>query len=455
MTRASTTTGPPASPPRSPLRRRLVTTVVVSALLAATVTTLYQPWLTQWGSTADERRGAVAGDDLVADSDSTWTRSITIDAPPAEVWSWLVQIGEGRGGFYNYDWGEQLFLDPIHNTTTIHPEWQTLRAGDVVHPKPGSDWRVAEVRVQRALVLENPLVSPTDWTWATELRPLEGGRTRVVTRIRSEKGTFFSYALDVPDLILFPRLLTGLKQRAEGTLPGMPGTRTGGPFPIARLPVHVWAAGAWILALAVLASLGRRRLGLGSWRRMRAHPHLVFWVGFVAGAGYLLMSDTPPIQFLSHSWAAGLVLAATTGLLGRRMVATALPVGGRRRPVSRGLSAFVEAGLFVVLPVTATWHAATALGWTGGPVNHVLVGGVGALLAGGVASRAWAPASGRGAAAFALVLATGYALTGSAVVPLLGAILAELLPGGHGPLAPVDATDQGRERLAVPIGSRA
>ena len=31
------------------------------------------------------------------------TRSLVIDAPPAAVWPWLVQLGYGRGGWYSYD----------------------------------------------------------------------------------------------------------------------------------------------------------------------------------------------------------------------------------------------------------------------------------------------------------------------------------------------------------------
>jgi len=208
-------------------RVRLATVAAVIAVATLFVIALYQPWLSQWGSTAQERDSTVAGDDLVPDPDLTWTRSITIDAPAASVWPWVAQMGVDKGGFYNYDWGEQLFGDPVHNATTIHPEWQELAVGDVVHPFPDQDWEVAALREGELLVLANPKVSPTDWTWAIELRPLPDGRTRVVTRIRSVKGTWFSYALDPPDLILFPRLLTGLKQRAEGTLPACPGPTPG------------------------------------------------------------------------------------------------------------------------------------------------------------------------------------------------------------------------------------
>ena len=73
------------------------------------------------------------------------------------------QMGVERGGFYAYDWAEQLFADPMHNTTWIHPECQTLEPGGVVHPSPNQDWPVDTVEPDRALVLGG-----NGWSWATE-----------------------------------------------------------------------------------------------------------------------------------------------------------------------------------------------------------------------------------------------------------------------------------------------
>lgn len=406
--------------------RRLLTAVAATTVLAVAVAALYQPWLAQWGSSVAERQGAVVGDHIV-DADLVWTRSITIDATPEAVWPWLVQMGVDRGGFYNYDWGEQLFGDPVHNATTIHPEWQNLEVGDAIHPFPGQDWIVTALEPNRALLLINPAVTPTDWSWATELRPLGKDRTRVVTRIRSENGSVLSYLLGPPDLILFPRLLTGLKQRAEGTLPGMPRTHTGKPFPLARLPVHWWAATVWLVGLGVLAIALRGALGLGRWRANRPRPHLLFWTGFVAGSGYLLMSDTPPVQFLTNRWAAGVVVGTAAGLTARRF----LPgTATRRRCVSRGVSSLVETGLFVLLPATAVWQAATALGWTTTVAADVIIGVAAAVASTLIAAAAWkaSPSGWRPAAAFAAVLAVSYVSTGSGLAALQIALIAELLP---------------------------
>jgi hypothetical protein len=420
------------------LRRRLLTCGSVLAFLALYAAIAYAPPVSQWGSTSEERRAAVAGDELVGDADVSWTRSITIDAPPEAVWPWLVQMGVDKGGFYTYDWAEQIAgLDPVHNTTRIHPEWQDLQVGDPVHPYPvGTPWIVMVLEPNRALVLG---LEDRTWSLAYELRPRGATGTRLVTRFRNEKGSVFSYALDVPDLTIFPRLLTGVKQRAEGTLPGMPGTHTGHPFPLARLPVHLWATAAWVAGLAAAGALLGPRLGYGRWGRRRPHPGVTAAVAFVAGAGYMLSSDTPPVQFFTHSWAAGLGLAVATGLvLGRSLPPSVTSGDLQPRWLPRALAATAEAGMLIVLPATAVWQLATARGWTTSLLAHVWVGAVAVAVAVGtslVAGRTTSNGDARRVAVTAAVLAAGFAATGSGTVPLLGAALIELRAHARRPVA--------------------
>jgi hypothetical protein len=41
------------------------------------------------------------GDDLVSYPMVETTHAVTINAPPQQVWPWLVQTGQGRAGFYS------------------------------------------------------------------------------------------------------------------------------------------------------------------------------------------------------------------------------------------------------------------------------------------------------------------------------------------------------------------
>ena len=86
----------------------------------------------RWGATDEERRKPLPGDELVADPVTTSTRAITVDAPVEAVWPLLAQIGQDRGGFYSYDWLENLAGCKMHNADRVHPERQQRVIGEVV-----------------------------------------------------------------------------------------------------------------------------------------------------------------------------------------------------------------------------------------------------------------------------------------------------------------------------------
>jgi hypothetical protein len=52
------------------------------------------------------------------------------------VWPWLVQMGQGRAGFYSQDGLERLVGGDIRNVDEIGPEWQQLTVGDLVRNLP-------------------------------------------------------------------------------------------------------------------------------------------------------------------------------------------------------------------------------------------------------------------------------------------------------------------------------
>ena len=65
-------------------------------------------WHLRWGATDEEAGKPLPGDDLVPQPGIESTRAITVHAPAGEVWPWLAQIGQDRGGFYSYEWLENL-----------------------------------------------------------------------------------------------------------------------------------------------------------------------------------------------------------------------------------------------------------------------------------------------------------------------------------------------------------
>jgi hypothetical protein len=102
---------------------------------------LVRPWLLRWGATDDEVRRALPGDETVHEPAMVTTRAITIDASPDAVWSRVAQIGQGRGGFYSYDWLENVAGCDIHSAERIVPELQQPQVGTRSISRPVWGWR--------------------------------------------------------------------------------------------------------------------------------------------------------------------------------------------------------------------------------------------------------------------------------------------------------------------------
>jgi len=182
-----------------------------------------RPWLLRWGSTAEERRRALPGDELVPHPSYTTTRAITIGASPREVWPWLAQMGQDRAGFYTHNWVERLLLSGIPDVDELHPEWQELRVGDLMRTnreiRPGHPlgWPVAAVDPDRALVVISR--SLPAGTYAFVLDAIDGRATRLLCRDRAVwrwwEWPFALLAYEPLHAYMQTGLLQGLKRRAE------------------------------------------------------------------------------------------------------------------------------------------------------------------------------------------------------------------------------------------------
>jgi len=184
-------------------------------------------WYNGWGATREERLRALPGDAIVPSPRLSYTRAITIDAPPARVWPWLAQLGQGRGGLYSYDGLENLIGCDIHSASAILPEHQRLEPGDRVLFGPAEKGFpgqvVLEVDPPRALVMcaldpktREPERSAT-WTFFLEPR---GAKTRLLVRGRNAHpptlGMHLMWRVIEPiAFVMERRMLRGLRARAE------------------------------------------------------------------------------------------------------------------------------------------------------------------------------------------------------------------------------------------------
>jgi hypothetical protein len=180
----------------------------------------------RWGASDEEVEMTLPGDLIVPRAELTATRAITIHTPPAGVWPWIAQLGQGRGGFYSYDSLENLFGCDIHSADRIVPGWQQITVGDEVNLYPQGGLIVAQADPGRALVLRGGIPMgrtppPFDFTWSFVMRSQPGGATRLVVRERYGYSRRWAPLLVEPvelvSFVMSQRMLRGIRDRAERT----------------------------------------------------------------------------------------------------------------------------------------------------------------------------------------------------------------------------------------------
>jgi hypothetical protein len=191
---------------------------------AAAYLLVVRRWQLRWGATDEERDATLAGDDLIAAPDLMATRAITVHAAAAQVWPWIAQLGQGRGGFYSYDALENLVGCHIHSADRVVPEWQDVKAGDQVKLHPEVGLGVAVVEPGRALVLRGAVPMgavppPYDTTWAFVVQERPEGTTRLLVRERYAYTKRWAPILVEPvavvAFVMTQRMLRGIRDRAE------------------------------------------------------------------------------------------------------------------------------------------------------------------------------------------------------------------------------------------------
>ncbi len=203
-------------------------TLTRSATLAAAAagTALARSRSLRWGATDDELAAALPGDELIGRPDLVATRAITIDATADQVWPWVVQMGQGRGGLYSYDALENLVGCDMHSADRVLPEFQQLAVGDEFRLHPDVGLQVARVEPGHALVLSGGVpmgeaAPPYDFSWAFVLRGTSGGRTRLLVRERYGYTQWWSPLLvepvEVVSWLMSQRMLRGIRDRVERT----------------------------------------------------------------------------------------------------------------------------------------------------------------------------------------------------------------------------------------------
>ncbi len=178
----------------------------------------------RWGLDAETAGRRYPGDDLVPTPTWGWTHGVTIEAPAAEVWPWMAQVGEDKAGFYSYEWLERLVGLHVHNADRVHPEWTQLQVGDplVFHPA-APPLRIVTAAPGAFMIAAT---APTDDTlaasWLFLIEPLGEDRCRFISRYRcasaggvSERLAHGPALMEPVSFMMDRRMLLGIKERAE------------------------------------------------------------------------------------------------------------------------------------------------------------------------------------------------------------------------------------------------
>lgn len=226
------------------VKKVLMGAAIGAPLIAVAYARWVRPWHLRWGLDPEESIIPLPGDDFVPRPKMEASHGIVIDATPDRIWPWLVQMGQGRGGFYSYAWIENLIGCAMKNAEDVVPEWQNLRVGDPVWLHPGaSPMEVRMMERNRALVFYSGSNAFTDFgdrfvrhsdphfasSWAFVLQPVDVDRTRLVVRNRTTYGDSLQQELAVRCLLepahffmerkLLKTLKSLVERRAEEWLP--------------------------------------------------------------------------------------------------------------------------------------------------------------------------------------------------------------------------------------------
>lgn len=210
----------------------IAASAAVTAGTVAAYARVVRPWSLRWGATGAEVRRALPGDELVPHPRYGYTRAITIHAPAEQVWQWIAQVGQNRGGLYTHERLESLFGKGVPNAERILPEFQNPQVGDYILLYPnGPGYAVESVVAPRYLVLHTINFDHGDFTtsverdgmvgtWVFFLEPRPDKTTRLIVRSRLdyEPAGFYKtmWSLVEPvDFILNRKTLLGIKERAE------------------------------------------------------------------------------------------------------------------------------------------------------------------------------------------------------------------------------------------------
>lgn len=211
---------------------RLWQLALLLSILAISHHFVFRPWFLHWGATSQIQTLALPGDVFTGDRGPS--RAVLINAAPEEIWPWIIQLGQERGGMYSYDWLENLVQADIHNVYEIRADLQLPRhVGDTVWLANRTKYNgkgyqiVALVEPLRALVMVDGSQyarimngGKAGGSWSIYLYPADNRSTWLIAR--SAAGGYSTaekvvryVVFELPHFIMEQKMLRTIKRLAE------------------------------------------------------------------------------------------------------------------------------------------------------------------------------------------------------------------------------------------------
>lgn len=314
---------------------RLLAGVLLVVVIVVATFALLPRWTPTWGATKAEVERTLPGDELIPRAPGDITHGATIDAPPEEVWPWIAQVGDVRGGFYSYTFIENLLQRAAaggeaiyHNASRILPQFQD--------PQPGEGLVMDSLKVYDVepgrwlLAAQSPEAGKFDWVWLWHIEPVGTDQTRLLVRMAIRlpgvgDNPIASRLTDVGAFVMDQRMIQGLKLRAEGRAE---------PAGIEVVEIVLWAAalavgiGAAVLFLTRPAWKAPLLLGLAAlltliwftfwlppiWLRILFDIALLALLWWVARRVRQVTRPEQTWRFLAYG-GSGMAIGAALGLL--------------------------------------------------------------------------------------------------------------------------------------------
>ncbi len=204
---------------------KIIGIIFAAVVIGVIAIVLLMPSIDRLGASQQEISASLPGDELVLSPNIGYTRAVTVNASPEQIYPWIVQIGADPGGWYSYDWFETNILRcPNTNADRIHEEWQDLKVGGQVKMCPDEKmppaYKVARMDPDQAIVLGHQDGDKWVEVWQFVMVPQADGTTRLVIRSRSEMGGWFWNIMRPGEFIMMHGMMQGIKERAEGMAQG-------------------------------------------------------------------------------------------------------------------------------------------------------------------------------------------------------------------------------------------